>query len=119
MNTLPLFPAETPPVPSDPLIGLAVHLPHDPCFCGTAVAEIGAGRGPHSASLRCVVCDAHRGWLSRTTHQFLTEIINKFGRPETPIVIGRGPSFAAQAAKTHDGSPPAPCASPDGGRTKD
>ena len=63
----------------------------------------------------------HRSWISHATHKFLTEIVDKFGRPETPIVIQRGTNkgFAAEAAKTHDGSPPATCVSPSGGGTKD
>jgi hypothetical protein len=34
---------------SDPVIGLKMRLPHDPCRCGATVAEIGGGHGPHSA----------------------------------------------------------------------
>jgi hypothetical protein len=86
--------AEPSPAPTDPLIGLAVRLPHDPCRCGTNVAEIGPGKGPHLASLSCRACGAHRGWISHTTHEFLTAIVNKFGCPETPIVIQRGRSDA-------------------------
>ena len=82
------------PLPADPLIGLKVRLPHDPCRCGTTAAEIGAGQGPHRASLRCLTCGNHRGWISHATHEFLTEIINKFGCPDTPIVIQRGRSNA-------------------------
>lgn len=92
----------------DPLIGLAVRLPHDPCRCGAVVAEIGPGKGPHLASLSCCACSAHRGWISHATHEFLTKIVNKFGCPDTPIVIQRGTR-----------TPPAACVSSSGGGTKD
>jgi hypothetical protein len=86
------------------------------------VAEIGPGKGPHLASLSCCACGSHRGWISHATHEFLTEIVNKFGCPDTPIVIQRGTrtieNFVAEAAKTHDESPPAVCAST-GGKTED
>ena len=89
----------TTPAPADALTGLAVRLPHDPCRCGADLAEIGPGNRPHSAALECLACGGHRGWLSHTTHKFLAEIVNKFGRPETPIVIQRGTSFAARSGK--------------------
>ena len=78
--------------PADPLIDLVVTLP-DLCKCGAAEAAIGAGRGPHLASLRCTACDAHRGWLGHQTHSFLTRIVNQFGRPPEPIAIRRARDF--------------------------
>jgi hypothetical protein len=69
-----------------PLTGLAVRLPEH-CCCGSDVARIGPPAGPHLAELRC---EHHRGWLPRQAHQFLIELINKFGRPTEPIVIRRG-----------------------------
>jgi hypothetical protein len=74
-----------------PLVGLAVRLP-DVCRCGSDVAKIGPPVGPHLAGLRCTRCDRHCGWLPRTAHQFLTEVVNKFGRPTEPIAIRRGRS---------------------------
>lgn len=76
---------------ADPLIGLIVTLP-DRCKCGTHEAIVGPGAGPHLASLRCGACEAHRGWMSATSHAFLTETIKQFGRPEAPIVIKRSKS---------------------------
>lgn len=70
-------------------IGLVVQLP-DTCYCGAIRATIGAGTGPHIASLRCVNCNKHRGWLSHQTFHFLTETIRLHGRPTRPIVIRRG-----------------------------
>ena len=81
-----LFP-ETMPA-ADPLCGLLVILP-DACRCGHDVAQIGEPRGPHLAELRCAHCEQHRGWLPREAHTFLTEVVQKFGRPTEPIAIRR------------------------------
>ena len=50
----------------------------------------GPPAGPHLAALHCARCEGFRGWLPRTAHQFLIEIVEQFGRPDTPITIGRG-----------------------------
>jgi hypothetical protein len=81
-----LFHETLPPPP-----GLAVRTP-DSCKCGTNTATIGAGAGPHIASLHCVDCGAHRGWLSHEVCSFVNEAIQLFGRPTTPIAIRRGRS---------------------------
>jgi hypothetical protein len=74
---------------TDPLLlGLAVKLP-DVCRCGSDIARVGAPVGPHLAELWCERCRRHRGWLPRAAHQFLVEVVNKFGRPDTPIAIRR------------------------------
>jgi hypothetical protein len=77
------------PEARDPLIGLVVKLP-DACRCGANTARIGPPAGPHLAELRCTTCELHRGWLPRAAHQFLTEVVNRFGFPTTPIAIRRG-----------------------------
>jgi hypothetical protein len=82
---LDLFVAEA---PAGPLDGLAVRLP-DRCRCGRHVAQIARGVGPHLAALECVHCRMFRGWLPREAHRFLTELVNKFGRPIEPIAIRR------------------------------
>ena len=69
--------------------GIEVYLP-DPCQCSTCIALIGPGAGPHRASLHCRKCERHRGWLSSDSFEFITTIINKFGRPRSPIIIRRG-----------------------------
>jgi hypothetical protein len=101
------------PEERDPLVGLAVQLP-DTCRCGANVARIGPPVGPHLAELRCASCGRHRGWLPRAAHQFLSEIVNKFGRPDTPIAIRRGRGETRTPL-----SPPPAGVSPTGGRTKD
>ena len=79
-------PPVTPLPPRDRTYGLAVR-PPQPCRCGCELAVIGKGKGPHIASLLCAECDTHRGWVSHATHKFLTEIVNRFGRPPEPIII--------------------------------
>src|SRR5262245_54799640 len=70
---------------ADVLFGLSVQLP-DLCRCGSTLASIEAGRGPHCAGLRCA-CGRHRGWVSGASHKFLTETVRRFGRPAQPIRI--------------------------------
>jgi hypothetical protein len=72
--------------PHDRSHDLLVQTPRA-CRCGAALAVIGPGKGPHAAALHCKECDVHRGWVSHATHQFLLELINKFGRPTEPIAI--------------------------------
>jgi hypothetical protein len=84
MNTVvDLFPDTAPP--ADPLIGRAVCLATVCWRCGTNVALINPGRGPHAAELRCRNCDAHRQWLSHANHtsiaSFFAGFENEFGAP--------------------------------------
>jgi hypothetical protein len=83
------------PAPPDPLAGTTVRLPNR-CRCGARIAEIGAGAGPHVASLYCASCRWHRGWLSGNAHAFIAEIVNQFGRPITRVTIRRGHGFNAR-----------------------
>jgi hypothetical protein len=84
---LDLFPDTVPS--ADPLIGRAVCIATVCWRCGTNVALINPGRGPHAAELRCRNCDAHYQWLSHAAHQaiakFLAEIGNQFGAPSEII----------------------------------
>ena len=72
-------------VGSTSLTGLEMVLPRA-CRCGATLATIGSSAGPHHASLKCG-CGAHRGWVSYETHQFLTGIIDTFGRPDQPVTV--------------------------------
>jgi hypothetical protein len=83
-----LFGDEAEPQQTDPLIGLTVDL-QDACLCGTYLVVIGPGAGPHVASLRCKSCDRHRGWLSRESHRFINETVNRFGCTTEPIKVRR------------------------------
>ena len=76
----------TPLPPRDRTHGLLVQLP-TACRCDCEFAVVGEGKAMHAASLCCVECGVHRGWLSHATYKFITEIITQFGRPTEPIVI--------------------------------
>lgn len=72
------------------LVGLVVKLdrPMDrehPCCRNICV--IGAARGPHAGELVCTGCGQHRGWLSKTTAQWIESVVRRFGPPTTPIVV--------------------------------
>lgn len=81
------------------LIGLAITMP-EPCLrCSGHDAVIGAGRGPHKASIMCV-CGGHLGWMSVPTFNFIAETARKFGRPSEPISITRKPPTTTAEAKS-------------------
>ena len=90
--TIQMFAAA--PAPDDAnLIGLGVTLPESCPRCGGRDAVIGAGRGPHNASIMCV-CGRHLGWLSAATFNFIAETVTHFGRPSEPICVNRKPPVA-------------------------
>jgi hypothetical protein len=72
------------------IIGMVVQLDRDidrqqPCCDNLAV--IGPGTTLHAASLRCLGCTKHRGWLAQAAVRFIEETVNRFGAPATPIVV--------------------------------
>jgi hypothetical protein len=72
-----------------------------PCAgCGEIAVVVGPGTDPHVASLRCVCCDRHRGWLPRSLAEFLVEIIQRFGQPTELIIVHN-----SQFAKTSTAAP--------------
>ncbi len=75
--------------PTDPLVGILVQ-PDDDCSCGEQVAVIEPSAPPHAGRLVCYSCGKHRGWLPRHASNFITELINKFGRPTEPVAYRRG-----------------------------
>jgi hypothetical protein len=83
-QTIEIMPA------ADPLAGLLVQLPDRCAACDAQIAKVGKGAGPHKASLTCIDCNAHRGWMSSHAHGVLVSITEKFGCPKSPIVIRRG-----------------------------
>jgi hypothetical protein len=85
MGQLSLF-SELITEPSTSVIGLQVTLPQA-CRCGESIAIIGPSRGPHHASIICCGCGAHRAWMSGATYNFLSTIIDQFGRPLQPIEV--------------------------------
>jgi hypothetical protein len=60
---------------------MSVKMP-DVCRCGTNTAIIHPGAGPHEASLRCQSCDRFRGWLSKSTADWIARIAKMFGAPD-------------------------------------
>lgn len=53
------------------------------CPCGSEIALIKPGRGPHAAELRCSGCDRHRGWIShddfKAFQKFVAECATRWG----------------------------------------
>jgi hypothetical protein len=91
---LDMFPATgeptAEPTTTHDLVGLAITLPEQCPRCGGHDAWIGAGRGPHKASVLCV-CGRHLGWMSIATFNFIAETVRQFGRPSEPISVNRKP----------------------------
>ena len=92
------LPAAVAPAPADLLQGLLVQMP-TACRCRNELAVVGPGKAMHAAALLCCGCGKHRGWVSHETHRFLTETVNKFGRPTAPIIL-RSPSTSPAAGNS-------------------
>jgi hypothetical protein len=78
------------PALPEPLRDLELKLDRDIDRIGRCCenrAAIHAGKEPHGGELRCSHCDRHRGWLSKTTANFLAGVIERFGQPATPPTI--------------------------------
>ena len=78
------------------LLGLKVRLdrPVDrerPCCRNVCI--IGAGKGLHAGELSCTDCGQHRGWLSKSTAQWIEQVISRFGAPTTPIVVRKSHAY--------------------------
>jgi len=82
--------ASSAPEPStdNTLVGLAITLLERCPRCNGHDAVIGAGRGPHKASIMCA-CGRHLGWMSHEAFKFLSATARQFGRPTSPISIRR------------------------------
>jgi hypothetical protein len=65
---------------STSVAGLQVILPHG-CRCGETISIAGSSRGPHHAGILCSGCGVFRAWMSGTTYNFLSAVIDHFGRP--------------------------------------
>ena len=87
------------PANSHDLVGLAITLPEQCPRCRGHDAVIGAGRGPHKASIMCV-CGRHLGWLSIATFNFIAETVRQFGRPSEPISVTRKPPATTAEVKS-------------------
>ena len=75
---------------ASPAIGMTVKLDRDidrqqPCHDNLAI--IRPGKPLHSGELRCVTCNAHRGWLPQTVLNFIIETTRRFGALTEPIIV--------------------------------
>ena len=97
---------------TDDLIGLPIRLARTidgPCAeCGEHAVIIAAGAGPHVAALRCACCGRHRGWLPTTVADFLSALVERFGRPSEPIVIRHSELAAKMGAPAAEASTSTP-----------
>jgi hypothetical protein len=72
------------------LIGLRVQLdrPIDRAKpCCRNLCTLAPGKGPHAYQLVCEDCGAFRGWMSRSTANWITHVVERCGKPPTPIVV--------------------------------
>jgi hypothetical protein len=76
-------------LPSTSIVGLRVTMDRPCRTCGSTNYAIGAGKAMHAASVTCAACGRHGGWVSKTSHDFIDEGVDVFGRPEEPIVVRR------------------------------
>jgi hypothetical protein len=72
-----LFPVLAEPQPASPLCGLRLKVEARKHCCDD-IAIVRPGKGPHAYELRCVACDAHRGWLPKEGASFLLETLKHF-----------------------------------------
>jgi hypothetical protein len=72
--------------------------------CGSNIATIHIGRGPHAAELRCADCGAHRGWMPQEAHAFIKKTAEKFGAPTTPIILRDNSIGDYEMKKQYDNS---------------
>jgi hypothetical protein len=82
------------------LVGLKVKLdrPVDrerPCC--RSICTIGAGKAQHAGEPRCTDCGRHRGWLSKSTAQWIATVVSKFGAPNGPIIVRKAHTFEEEA----------------------
>jgi hypothetical protein len=84
---LDLFTSPTVTSTSTSITGLSVQLDRRCRRCGSCISIIGSSRGPHFAALNCADCGVHTGWLPRVSLPFLSDTIDRFGRPNKPIIL--------------------------------
>jgi hypothetical protein len=70
--------------------------------CCRNICIISAGKGLHAGALNCADCGQHRGWLTKTTAQWIETVIARFGAPTTPIVVRKSHTYEEEVppAKT-------------------
>jgi hypothetical protein len=72
--------------------------------CGSNIATIHIGRGPHAAELRCADCGAHRGWMPQEAHAFIKKTAERFGAPSEPIILRDTSVGGHEMKKQYDNS---------------
>jgi hypothetical protein len=85
------------------IIGLKVRLdrPIDrerPCCRNICIIK--AGKEPHAGALRCADCDQFRGWLSKSTAQWIETVAMRFGAPTTPIIVRKSHDYQEEVPDT-------------------
>src|SRR5262245_44754025 len=90
------------------LASLRAQLPDSCRHCGSKIATIARGRGPHAAELKRQICDLRRGRLSKSTADALTKVVNLFGAPTAPVILrpGHGATLDLIVAEQGTGSRP-------------
>jgi hypothetical protein len=88
-----------------PLQGLMFKLEREadrdkPCCENFAIVQ--AGKGPHSAELRCKKCGKHRGWMPRQMPDWFLTLLAIFpeAAKDVPHLARRNKSFCTRPAPT-------------------
>ena len=68
--------------------------------CCRNVCVINEGKPPHAGRLQCADCDRFRGWLSKSTAQWIEHVVTRFGAPTTPIIVRKAHTFEGEAPDT-------------------
>jgi hypothetical protein len=71
------------------LYGLRVRFEGCPNCCSN-IGTIETNGGTEFADLICTGCGVRRGTLSGQTFQFLSTLVERYGAPDTPIILRRG-----------------------------
>jgi hypothetical protein len=66
------------------IIGLDVQFPRACAACGSNLLRIGAAH-----ELRCRHCDEFAGRMSARATDFVSEVVARWGRPNSPIIVRR------------------------------
>jgi len=88
-------------LPSASPIGLQVRLqrPFERVCC-RGIAIIGSSNGPHAAALAYAGCGRFRGWMPHNAFTAITELVERFGRPDQPIDL-KIPRFTRRRGGQH------------------
>jgi hypothetical protein len=74
--------------------------------CCENFAIVHAGKGPHSAELRCKKCGSHRGWLPREAADWFLTLLAIFPEAAKDVHVFRDQKpLSALAARRRTGAP--------------